>query len=253
MVGGVVLLAVTLHRTPRSKPEFPLLPDEAGRAADSLEDVVDKPRPERLRLAPEYGCWPLWDDVLGVPLGPEDLWLTGPLLARIEAWEATFQATFTGNDPLRSGFADVAAERAWVAEGKAIATELAHEWSGPLVVRLSLLDGLIEQAARDRVPGQAISFARAAEIAPRCGVAEIEKIVERLDKLAQEKDALPDWDGDSQDDVARAQSFFAHMLAAVPERYAEDVRCGLQSPELQTRIWVGLALDWREEIPRDRG
>lgn len=60
--------------------------------------------------------------------------------------------------------------------------------------------------------------------------------------LARERDALPEWDGDSQDDIARTQELFKSILAHVPARYIEDVATGLDSPQWGTRMYVAGAL-----------
>lgn len=71
----------------------------------------------RLRLAPEWECWPLWDDQTGDNLDPRDLDLPPALLARLVAWDEVFQATFNRDDPLAS----VLPGDAWREEGRALA------------------------------------------------------------------------------------------------------------------------------------
>lgn len=71
----------------------------------------------RLRLAPEWECWPLWDDETGDNLDPRDLKLPPTLLARLLAWDDLFQATFNRDDPLAS----VLPGEEWRAEGRALA------------------------------------------------------------------------------------------------------------------------------------
>lgn len=71
----------------------------------------------RLRLAPEWECWPLWNDETGDNLDPRDLDLPPALLARLVAWDDVFQATFNRDDPLAS----VLPGEGWRAEGRALA------------------------------------------------------------------------------------------------------------------------------------
>src|SRR5690606_33345854 len=134
-------------------------------------------------------------------------------------------------------FGDVADERQWVCAGRAIADELAREWPGPLTVRISGFESMLQYATSELTPYESPSDEQVRDIGGQCGVAEIGDIIARLDALARDKDALPDWDGDSQDDIARAQQLFARILAAAPARYTDDIRGGLDSPELQTREW----------------
>ncbi|WP_449396302.1 hypothetical protein [Devosia riboflavina] len=71
----------------------------------------------RLRLAPEWECWPLWDDETGDNLDPRDLDLPPALLARLVAWDDLFQATFNRDDPLASALPG----DEWREEGRALA------------------------------------------------------------------------------------------------------------------------------------
>ena len=104
------------------------------------------------------------------------------------------------------------------------------------------LDRLVREARRDLSPWTPTPEERVAWIGGHCGVAEIEAVIARLDTLSRERDALPEWDGDSQDDIARAQSLFRHILACVPARHIGVVAAGLGSPEWGTRIHVAAAL-----------
>lgn len=209
--------------------------------APQAEAQISLP-PERLRLAPEYHCSPLWDDERGNMLLPIDLELSPELVARIEAWNEEFQATYCEDDPLGAVFPDVAAERAWVREGYAIAGDLRREWPGPLSVQISALDMLMRDARHDLSPLTPMPEDRGQWIGELCGVAEIEAAIARLDTLSRERDELPDWDGDSRDDIARTQELFQRILAHVPARYIEDVAAGLESPQWGTRVYVAGAL-----------
>lgn len=219
---------------------------------------VDMPPPECLRLAPEYHCSPLWDDERGNMLDIAGLGLSAELVDRVRAWDAAFQATYREDDPLDPFllFPDVAAERAWVREGKAIAEDLGREWAGPLNVQISALDMLVRDARHDLSSWTPTPDERTAWIGERCGVAEIEAAIARLDELSRERDGLPEWDGDSQDDIAWVQSMFRRILACVPPRYIEDVAAGLESAEWGTRLYVAGALAAHERdaaLPLLRG
>lgn len=76
------------------------------------------------RLAPEYGCWPLWDDATGDNLEPEHWPLPPDLAARLRAWDDAFQATLDSAYPPDSRFASAEAEAAWTAEGAALKAAL---------------------------------------------------------------------------------------------------------------------------------
>lgn len=235
-------LAVPWFFRRRGKPADNAIP-AAPQPAPQIPPA-DLPPPARLRLAPEYHCSPLWDDERGTMVDPAGLGLSEGLLDRILVWNAAFQATNREDDLLDSflPFPDVAAERAWVKEGKAIAADLAREWPGPLNVQISALDMLVRDARHDLSPWTPTPEDRAVWIGERCGIAEIEAAIARLDALSRERDGLPDWDGDSQDDIARVQEQFKRILAHVPARYIEDVAAGLHSPEWGTRMYVAGAL-----------
>lgn len=71
----------------------------------------------RLRLAPEWGCWPLWADETGDNLDPRELGLPPGLLEHLLAWDEVFQATFNRDDPMAS----VLPGEDWHREGRALA------------------------------------------------------------------------------------------------------------------------------------
>jgi len=75
----------------------------------------------RLRLAPEWECWPLWDDETGDNIDPRDLDLPPVLRTHLVAWDDVFQATFSRDDPLAS----VLPGEEWREEGRALAQALA--------------------------------------------------------------------------------------------------------------------------------
>ncbi len=103
---------------------------------EPMDDLSKPPRPERLRLSPEYGCWPTWDDVTGSNIDPVDLGLPDDLFTRLQQWDDHWQATFKPDDPTSSGFSSQDASQRWREEGEAIAGSLAQQWPGQLVVKL---------------------------------------------------------------------------------------------------------------------
>lgn len=101
-------------------------------APPRAREALDKP--EHLRLAPEWQCWPLWDDATGDNLYVYDLDLPLDLVERIDLWDSAWQQTYNGDDPRESGYKDEAAQRAYVEEGRAIAAALRAAWPGHVVV-----------------------------------------------------------------------------------------------------------------------
>ncbi|KCZ90608.1 hypothetical protein HHI_13755 [Hyphomonas hirschiana VP5] len=199
--------------------------------------------PVRLRLAPEYQCWPTWDDASFYNVDPAGLGFSDALLKRLEDWDALFQKSYNPDDPFNSGFASVADERLWADQAIAVWEGICEEWTGEAVNKISHVPYLMETAF-EGVNAYALPGEEALQrMANNCGVFEIRDVLFRLDELAAQRAAVPDWDGDTQDDIARVQEFYARALARVAGKYREDVAAGLASPEEETRRWVGLALD----------
>ncbi|MBR0648955.1 hypothetical protein GXW78_04725 [Roseomonas terrae] len=200
--------------------------------------------PRMVRLQPAFGLPPLRDHAQDALIDAADLDLDGALVARIAAWDAQFQGCVETEPP---SFPDLAAEQAWFEEGLSIAGDIQASWMGTLITELSALDAMLEEARGGLDVTVPTPIAAAAGLACRCGVAEIRDMLSRLDGLSWEKAELPDRDGDAQDDVARAQLFFAEVLAHLPPRYLPEIRRGLDSPQAETRRWVELALAKRGE------
>ena len=55
------------------------------------------------------------------------------------------------------------------------------------------------------------------ELARRCGTAEFADIQQRLDNLDAELNEIPEWDGDSKDDVWKARELFETLLKLKPK------------------------------------
>ncbi|MCA9090229.1 MAG: hypothetical protein KDA90_16525 [Planctomycetaceae bacterium] len=55
-------------------------------------------------------------------------------------------------------------------------------------------------------------------IAQQCGEQELAEIRQRLQALEQQAQDIPDWDGDSQDDIWRARRLFAAIISFHADR-----------------------------------
>lgn len=124
-----------IHKPWVQQSEAPAL--DAGRPdhADTKAVQGDVQAPVSLRLAPEWGAWPLWDDDTGASLNHFDLGLPHDLATRIEAWDQLFQSTYNPDDPLAGGFKDEAARQAYLSQGRDIAAYLRDFWPGPFRAR----------------------------------------------------------------------------------------------------------------------
>lgn len=222
-------------------------PGGSGPDVPDIEDGSAPPGssglPECLRLAPEYECWPIWDDTDFENIDPNTQGFSDGLLQRIADWDAVFQNGYREDDPVASGFTDIAEERRWATESHAVAAAIEAEWPGQFVNKCSRLPWLAANAFNGRDPYDTPPPERVMEQARFCGVLEIHDILAALDRLAREKAALPAWDGDTADDISRAQQFHAGLLQYADPKYRADIECGLESAEAETRRWVRLALD----------
>lgn len=162
---------------------------------------------------------------------------------RLRLWNQAFQALSPGEtrEPTLGtitahsiwGFASIHEERAWYEQGVAIARdldrELARLWvkagqtKGRIVVRVSRLEHLIKHSLGNQNLPNRKADDRAQEIAGQCGIPEIGRIIERLDELAVERQSLPEWDGDTHDDISEAQLMFAKILGVMPSHYLGDI------------------------------
>jgi hypothetical protein len=210
---------------------------------DGLAEYDPGQPPSCLRLAPEYNCWPTWDDETFSNVDPDSLGLSAELGARIRSWDALFQNGYKPDDPFNSGFASLEEERLWTDQAEAVWQGLLEEWQGPAVNKVSLLPYLVDAAREGLSPYEFPDEARLQKMAENCRLLEVRDMLARLDTLAAQREATEAWDGDTQDDIARAQTFFARVLARVAPQYRADVARGLESAEEETRRWVQLALD----------
>lgn len=199
------------------------------------------PLPGALRLAPEVGRPPLWDEEEGVPVDPRCLGLGTDLVLRIEAWDAAFQSACGGEGS--SGWFPVAAfERGWLDEGEEIAREMELRCGVAVRLQASALHKLIRAAQAAPETGSGVLAVRDAWALERGGLAEVRAALRQLDDLAREEAATPAGDGDTLDGIARFRALHQSVLAGAPGRYVEDIAEGLRSPHWRTRAHVALAL-----------
>jgi hypothetical protein len=114
-------------------------PIEERPNGDVVPDIREEPPPKRLRVAPEWGCWPLWNDETGQNVSHFHLKLPEDLMARIEEWDDLWQATYNDDDPANGDFKSEDERSAYVVEGKAIIGELKRLWNGEVVVTSEML------------------------------------------------------------------------------------------------------------------
>lgn len=106
---------------------------------------------------------------------------------------------------------------------------------------------LVAEARAGLGPWDATPTERLAAVAGQCGIDETTEIIDEIDALSREKQALPDWDGDTSDDISRAQETYAHILAMMPPDCRRNAARGLGSALADTRRWVVIALEMQGE------
>lgn len=84
------------------------------------------PPSSRLRLMPDYDCFPVWND-RGECLDPATLRISASLRHDLLAWADVYDATLDRQDPARSGFASESQRRAFMAEGLTLQSRLERE------------------------------------------------------------------------------------------------------------------------------
>src|SRR3954468_23508880 len=86
---------------------------------------------------------------------------------------------------------------------------------------------LVADAKSGLSPWEPFPEERIPSVACKLDPSDIADIIAELDQLAREKSETPSWDGDTQDDIARAQHLFARLLAFVPMPLAVHVTDGV--------------------------
>lgn len=71
---------------------------------------------------------------------------------------------------------------------------------------------------------------------------DVADVLDELDSLARERDAVPDWDGDTSDDIARWQETLTRLLAASSGTARQALLSGTTGREPQTCQYVEIAL-----------
>ena len=68
-------------------------------------------------------------------------------------------------------------------------------------------------------------------------------MIAELDALSAERAEVPSWDGDTADDICKAQELYAKILGMLGYDLVPDIAAGLQSQWPATRQWVVIALE----------
>ncbi len=140
VIGALTGLLAWRHlRTGNLKPSPRYDLEPTSGALDDDTPLSEPPLPspsDRLRLAPEDGCWPLWNHETGDNLDPARLPLPPDLVEQLMRWDATYQAAFDPSNPTAIVFPTRDAETAFRAEGKSLEIALRTVWPGGVVLRL---------------------------------------------------------------------------------------------------------------------
>jgi hypothetical protein len=114
------------------------------------------------------------------------------------------------------------------------------------LISMKSVQKLMKEARGDREPWIELPLECIHAAAKRCGPTEIDEVFSLLLQFDRERRELPEWDGDSVDDIRRAQRNFSRLLSGVPDAHLPLVAEGLKSENESVRFYTALAL-------RDRG
>jgi hypothetical protein len=89
----------------------------------------------RLRVMPDYRCWPVWEDEEVGNVDPGTLPISTALRRRLLDWAAAFDATLNDDDPSGSGFATEEQKLDHETEGRRLAMALQRELGPDFSVR----------------------------------------------------------------------------------------------------------------------
>lgn len=78
---------------------------------------------------------------------------------------------------------------------------------------------------------------------------DIADILDTMETLSREKDTVPDWDGDTQDDIARAQQLLARLLHMSVDRHGRLIAERLAATDDLTKLHLAEVL--RPAAPPD--
>jgi hypothetical protein len=82
----------------------------------------------RIKLMPDYDCWPLWETGEDVGnIDPASLPISERLQERLEAWARRYDETLNRENPATSGFASSEVESSFEKEGVALCAALMAE------------------------------------------------------------------------------------------------------------------------------
>lgn len=96
---------------------------------------------------------------------------------------------------------------------------------------MSKLQELIKRARSGLSIQENISDEGWQAIATQCGAAELAEIQERIVKLRAEREAVEEWDGDTQDDLYFAITTLTRLM--------ESVTIALSGPKLKSSVGEG--------------
>ena len=85
------------------------------------------------------------------------------------------------------------------------------------------------------------SDAEVARIVTRFDAADVTDMLDELAVLSEERNTIEEWDGDTLDDIARAQHLFARLLAAMPA-HRSAIAARVEAADPVTSAYLRIAL-----------
>jgi hypothetical protein len=94
----------------------------------------------KIKLMPDYQCHPLWEASPGLVgnIDPTTLPISPGLIARLAEWAHSYDATLNLDDPLQSGFKNVAEKQSFIDVGNQLAEALQAELGDSYLVKAKI-------------------------------------------------------------------------------------------------------------------
>lgn len=96
----------------------------------------------KIKLMPEYECYPIWIENEGIfdNIDPEELPISLELANRITEWSDKYESTYNKEDPRESGFLNNVDKNNFIKEGeelkKLLIRELNHDYDVILQINI---------------------------------------------------------------------------------------------------------------------
>lgn len=93
---------------------------------------------KKIKLMPDYNCYPLWDIDKLKNIAPQELPLSKKLCVKLESWQKQYDKTLNSDYPPLSGFENEKMKKSFIKEAENLKKELQVELGNEYEIILSL-------------------------------------------------------------------------------------------------------------------